>query len=198
MSGDTASPVAFPFDIILACLELLCFSSQICRLLQGDPNCRRLEFWCHQIAFVKDIAESRYNIPISINALTRAFDCPRFRVQAALAHRLDDPGQRGKHITIDWGISPTMRYANIWHGPVAIDMQGKEFLGSTVRIDPFIGNNLSVLIRSTSATYLWSKRFTILKDHSASQANQRRVYTGINILYWHKPFYTSRNPFVPV
>jgi hypothetical protein len=26
----------------------------------------------------------------------------------------------------------------------------------------------------------------------------RRVYTGINILYWHKPFYTRLNRFVPV
>jgi hypothetical protein len=101
MSGDTASPIAFPFDIILPQLEMFCFSGQVCRFLQGDPNCQRLEFRCHQLAFVKDIAESRYNIPVSINALTRAFDCPRFRVQAPLAHRLDEPGQRRQHITLD-------------------------------------------------------------------------------------------------
>jgi hypothetical protein len=52
-------------------------------------------------AFVKGIAEWRYNLPVSINALTRAFDCPRFRVQAARAHLMDEPGQRGKHMTID-------------------------------------------------------------------------------------------------
>jgi hypothetical protein len=50
---------------------------------------------------VKDIAESRYKIPVTINALTRAFDCPRSRVQTALAHWLDDPGQRGKPAAID-------------------------------------------------------------------------------------------------
>jgi hypothetical protein len=50
---------------------------------------------------VKDIAESRYNIPFSINALTRIFDFPRFPVQVALAHKPDEPGQRGKHIALD-------------------------------------------------------------------------------------------------
>jgi hypothetical protein len=50
---------------------------------------------------MKDIAESRYNILVSINALMRAFACPRFRVQAALAHGLDEPGQRGKHMALD-------------------------------------------------------------------------------------------------
>jgi hypothetical protein len=50
---------------------------------------------------VKDIAESRYIIPVTINALTREFDCPRSRVQATLAHWLDEPGQSGKYIAID-------------------------------------------------------------------------------------------------
>jgi hypothetical protein len=50
---------------------------------------------------VKDIAESRENIPVSINALTRAFGCPRSRVQAVLARGLNEPGQRGKHLALD-------------------------------------------------------------------------------------------------
>jgi hypothetical protein len=50
---------------------------------------------------VKDIAELRYNFPVSINALMRAFAFPRSGVQAALALGLDEPGQRGKHIAID-------------------------------------------------------------------------------------------------
>jgi hypothetical protein len=50
---------------------------------------------------VKDIAESRYNIPDFINALTAALDCPRSRLQVALAHWLGEPGQRRKHIAID-------------------------------------------------------------------------------------------------
>jgi hypothetical protein len=36
-------------------------------------------------AYVKDIAESRYNMPVTINALMRAFEYPRFRVQVAMA-----------------------------------------------------------------------------------------------------------------
>jgi hypothetical protein len=50
---------------------------------------------------VKDIAESRYNIPVCINALTRAFNCPRSRIKAAVAHGLNEPGKRGKHIALD-------------------------------------------------------------------------------------------------
>jgi hypothetical protein len=50
---------------------------------------------------VKDVAESRYNIPVSMNVLMRAFAYPGCRVQAALAHWLADPGQRGKHIALD-------------------------------------------------------------------------------------------------
>jgi hypothetical protein len=43
------------------------------------------------------MAEREHNIPISIDALARAFDCPRSSVQAALAHGLKPPGERGKH-----------------------------------------------------------------------------------------------------
>jgi hypothetical protein len=50
---------------------------------------------------VEDIAESRYNIPVCINALTKVFDFPRFLVQAALAPGLDEPRQREKHIALD-------------------------------------------------------------------------------------------------
>jgi hypothetical protein len=90
-----------PFDIILPRLELFCFAGKVCEFLQGDLDFRRLEFQCQQFGFMKNITESRYNIPVSINALTRAFDCPLFRVQMALVHELDNPGQRGKHITLD-------------------------------------------------------------------------------------------------
>jgi hypothetical protein len=63
MSGDTAEAPAFPLDIIWRPLGLLFFQVKA--------------------EFVKDIAESRYNIPVSINVRTRAFDCPRCCVQAA-------------------------------------------------------------------------------------------------------------------
>jgi hypothetical protein len=101
MSGETAAATTLSLGVILPRLDLFCFSGQVCILLQGDPNFRRLEFCYHQIAFVKDITESRYHIPVALNALMTAFDCPRSRVQAALAHGLDDPGQRRKHIALD-------------------------------------------------------------------------------------------------
>jgi hypothetical protein len=40
-------------------------------------------------------------MPVTINVLMRGFDCPRCHVQAALAHRLNEPEQRGKHATLD-------------------------------------------------------------------------------------------------
>jgi hypothetical protein len=40
-------------------------------------------------------------MPVSINALTREFDCPRFPVQTALRHGLDELGQRGKHVAFN-------------------------------------------------------------------------------------------------
>jgi hypothetical protein len=101
MSGESAAEPALLIDLILPRLEQFCFLGKVCQFLREDSDFRRLEFRCHQIAHVKNIAESRYNIPVTINALTRAFDCPRSRVQAALAHGLDEPGQRGEHAALD-------------------------------------------------------------------------------------------------
>jgi hypothetical protein len=47
--------------------------------------------------YVRDIAEREHNVPISINVLARAFDCPRNSVQSALAHGLEPPEKRRKH-----------------------------------------------------------------------------------------------------
>jgi hypothetical protein len=72
-----------------------CFPS----ISSGDAsNC---SVFHEKSAFLKDIAESRDNIPVSIHALMRAFACPRSRVQAALAHGMDEPGQRAKPIALD-------------------------------------------------------------------------------------------------
>jgi hypothetical protein len=50
---------------------------------------------------VRDIAESRYNVSVSINDLAKAVHYPRCRVKAALEHGMDLPGQRGKHIALN-------------------------------------------------------------------------------------------------
>jgi hypothetical protein len=75
MSAEPVAVPALPLDIILPRLERFCFSRQVCRFLQGDPDFQALAVRCHQIAFVMDIAESRYNKSLTINALMRAFDC---------------------------------------------------------------------------------------------------------------------------
>jgi hypothetical protein len=62
---------------------------------------QQFQFRCQQIVYVRDIVEREHNIPISINALVRAFDCPRSSVQSALAHGLDPPGERGKHPALE-------------------------------------------------------------------------------------------------
>jgi hypothetical protein len=62
---------------------------------------QQCQFRCQQIFQVRDMAEREQNIPISINALVRAFDCPRSSVQSALPHGLEPPGERGKHPALD-------------------------------------------------------------------------------------------------
>jgi hypothetical protein len=42
--GETVAKPVFLLDIILPHLELLFFSGQVCKFLQGDPDCRRLDF----------------------------------------------------------------------------------------------------------------------------------------------------------
>jgi hypothetical protein len=93
LSGDTAGAPALALEIILPCLEVFCLLDQVGRFLQGDSDFRRLEFRCHQIAFVRDIAESHYNIPVSTRAIAKAFDCPRSRIKVALWHGTDPPGE---------------------------------------------------------------------------------------------------------
>jgi hypothetical protein len=62
---------------------------------------QQIEFRCQQIADVRDIAENEHHIQISINALARAFECPRSLVQSALVHSLESPIDRGKHTALD-------------------------------------------------------------------------------------------------
>jgi hypothetical protein len=93
MPKERVAEPMLPIDLILPRLEQFHFPGKVCESSRGDPDFRRFEFRCHQIAYVNDIAESHYNIPVTINALMRAFEYPPSRVQAALAHGLDEPGQ---------------------------------------------------------------------------------------------------------
>jgi hypothetical protein len=86
---------------ILPHLEELRFAEVICQLLQGDAESRSPEFRCQQIAFVKDVGNLRYNIPVALNALARALEDPRSRVQSALVHGLNELGHRAEPAAID-------------------------------------------------------------------------------------------------
>jgi transposase len=69
--------------------------------LPKDTTFQQFQFRCHQIVYGRDIAEREHHIPISINALARAFDCTRSSLQWALAHGWQPPGERGKHFALD-------------------------------------------------------------------------------------------------
>jgi hypothetical protein len=46
----------------------------------GDADFRQLEFRYPHIAIVKEFTELRHNIPVSIAALAKAFECRRIRI----------------------------------------------------------------------------------------------------------------------
>jgi hypothetical protein len=94
LSEDTAAGSALPTDLISERLELFYFPDKVRKFLRRDPDFRRLEIRCHQIAYVKDIAESRYNISVVINALIRTFDCPPISYLPAISYAT------GMHLSI--------------------------------------------------------------------------------------------------
>jgi hypothetical protein len=99
-AGNSHSP-GLPLDIILPRLAECCISRTLCQILHKDAIFREIEFRCQRSAHVPDIAEGEHHIPFSINALARPFECPRSRVQPALAHSLESPGQWGKQTPLD-------------------------------------------------------------------------------------------------
>jgi hypothetical protein len=50
-------------------LQEFCFTGRVCKFFEEDADFRRLAFGSQQTAFVKGIAESRYDSPVFINAL---------------------------------------------------------------------------------------------------------------------------------
>jgi hypothetical protein len=96
MSRETAILLALTLEIILPRLAQCCVPDLISKFHREDADFQQFEFRSQQIAFVKDVAESRYKVATSINGLPRAFDCPRSRVKSALAHGLDSLGHRGE------------------------------------------------------------------------------------------------------
>jgi hypothetical protein len=73
----------------------------LCQIFRKDAISQQIQVRHQQIAYVRDMGEREPQIPISINALARTFNCTQSSAQSALAHRLELPGERGKHIALD-------------------------------------------------------------------------------------------------
>jgi hypothetical protein len=71
--GTTAAP-ALPLEILLPRLTEFWIPRTVSNILRKDAIFQTIEFRCQQIVSVRDIAESQHNIPLSINALARAFE----------------------------------------------------------------------------------------------------------------------------
>jgi hypothetical protein len=78
----TAAAPTRSLDILLSSIAKFCIPKTLWQVLRKDVTFQEIEFRCQQIAHVRDIAEREHNIPISINALAMAFECPRSRVQS--------------------------------------------------------------------------------------------------------------------
>jgi hypothetical protein len=74
MSLGTVAAPALPLEILLPRLADFCIPRTLCNSLRKDVIFQKIEFRCQPIACVRDIAESEHNTPLSINALTRAFE----------------------------------------------------------------------------------------------------------------------------
>jgi hypothetical protein len=101
MSQETPAPRTLPLEILFLRLAQFCIPRGLCQIFGKDTTFQQFQFRCQQIVYVRDISEREHNIPISINALARGFDCQRSSVQSALAHGLEPPGERGKHPALD-------------------------------------------------------------------------------------------------
>jgi hypothetical protein len=97
MSQATAATLEIPVPELIAGLGQGCFDPRAARLLGRDEMLPTLRYRCHQIYYVHHFATSILNIPISINAIGRGFECQRHRVMSAIAHRLEPPEARGHH-----------------------------------------------------------------------------------------------------
>jgi hypothetical protein len=101
LTHDNAAVPALLLDILLAHFTKFRVPRTLCWLLRKDATFQEIEFRCQENVYVRGIAEGEQNIPISINALTRAFECPQSRVHSAFDHGLKSPGQGGKHTALD-------------------------------------------------------------------------------------------------
>ena len=101
MSEETAAAPAIPLEILMPRIEQYCLNPRATRLLEHDDEFRGLQFRCHQIYYFHHFATTQLKIPISTRAMRRAFDCSHDRITQALAHGLEPPQTRGRHLALD-------------------------------------------------------------------------------------------------
>jgi hypothetical protein len=161
MSETTAAAPAIPLDVLIPSLSQYCLNPRVLRLLQRDENFQALQWRCHQIYYVHDFATSKLNIPISIGALKRAFQCPRNCVTQALAHGLEAPQGRGRHLSLDaeieqellvWIEGNAANSTAVTGADVRAHIQKRYHLAVTRGwVNSFIGRNLDRLCKVKSA-----------------------------------------------
>jgi hypothetical protein len=71
--GTTAAP-ALPLEILLPRLAEFCMPRTLGDILRKEATFQKIGFPLQKIADAGEIAESQHNIPLSIDALARAFD----------------------------------------------------------------------------------------------------------------------------
>jgi hypothetical protein len=98
MSESTAATPGIPPATLLPLLSEHCLSARAVRILEHDKHFQVLQFRFHQTFYVHNFVTSILSLPISISSLVRAFDCKRDRVTSALAHGLEPPETRGRHL----------------------------------------------------------------------------------------------------
>jgi transposase len=101
MSQGTPAAPALPLEILLSRLAQFSIPRGLCEIFRKDTTFQQFQLRCQQISYVRDLAEREHNIPISINALARIFDCPRRSVQSTPAHGLEPSGEPGKHSALE-------------------------------------------------------------------------------------------------
>jgi hypothetical protein len=100
VSEDSAAAPAIPLETLLPHLTEHFLDPRTARIAERDEKFRTLRFRCHQIFYVHDFLESRLRIPVSIGALAAGFGCAPGRVKKALAHGLEPPETRGRHLAL--------------------------------------------------------------------------------------------------
>jgi hypothetical protein len=105
-SSTPAAPAApaapaIPDEELLSSLQKYCFNEWMVRTLQREPGFGELRYQSHQICFVADFARETAGQELSVNQLTRMFECHSVHVKVALANRFDEPKSRGRHSAFD-------------------------------------------------------------------------------------------------